>query len=401
MGPPYELWIALRYLKTRRAQTFASLISWLSVGGVAVGVAALTTVVSVMTGFQETLRDKIIGAQAHAVVYPMGAVLHGAGELAEAVAAVEGVMSATPFALGQAMAAGAKGTHGAVIKGIDGGDPVVRRALEPLVVEGGFAGLVEGQAGALVGRELARTLGVGPGALVQVVAPRDGVPRLQALRVVGVFSAGMYDYDANLMLVSLATAQGLFGLGDGATGVEVRGSDPYAAPALARELESRLGPRYWVRDWTQQNRALFTSLKLQKAVLALILGLILLVAAFNVAAALIMVVLEKTRDIGILRAMGATRASIRRVFALEGLATGGLGAALGAALGLGLCAVLRRQTLFRLPSDVYFIDTLPVVVEPRVFAAVAAGAVALCYLAALYPAWRASGLDPVETIRDG
>jgi lipoprotein-releasing system permease protein len=231
------------------------------------------------------------------------------------------------------------------------------------------------------------------------MVPRGAVPTIRAYRVAGLFASGMYDLDSGFAFLPLAATQDLLQLGDAVTNVELRLDDVYAAPQIARRVEQALGPRYWVRDWMEMNRILFRALKLQKTTLSLILALIVVVAAFNVAATLIMVVMEKHREIGILKSLGASNRTIRRLFALEGLLIGGVGAAAGVVLGLGICEVLHRYPLIKLPGDVYYVDRLPVSVHPGLFVLIAAGAVLLCYLATLYPCWQAARLDPVEIIR--
>jgi len=405
LAASYELGIALRYLRARRGELFISLITWISVGGVAVGVTALIVVLSVMTGFEEDLRDKILGTNAHVVVYPMGRTLENPAAVAAEVEQVGGVLAATPFAVSQVMLVAGGSVQGAVFRGIDVASAGRATDIERFLVQGSLADLLGDVPGLLVGREMARNLGLVLGDAVQVVSPAGSptplglIPRMRAFRVAGIFASGMYEYDTSFLFVSLDTAQDFLRLGEGVSGIEVRVSDIYGARAVARAVQDRIGPRYWTRDWMEMNRNLFSALKLEKITMFVILALIVLVAAFNIAATLIMVVLEKARDIGILKSMGAASRSIRRIFMFEGLVIGGLGTTLGLGGGWLLCVLLKRYKFIELPSDVYYIDTLPVVMKPEVFILVGVCAVALCFLATLYPSWQASRLDPVEILR--
>ncbi|MDF1555271.1 MAG: ABC transporter permease [Deferrisomatales bacterium] len=398
MEQPFELWVALRYLKARRGTAFISLITWLSVGGVAVGVAALGVVFSVMTGFEQTLQDKILGANAHVMVSGMGGPIEDPAAAVAGAEAVAGVRSATPVVYAQVMLGTGGTVEGAVVRGVpfDGDRPPP--LLQRFLVGGDLAGLTA-RGGLVLGTELAKKLGVAVGDVVQVMVPRGSVPTIRPYRVAGRFSSGMYDLDSGFAFLPLAATQDLLQLGHAVTNLELRLDDVYAARQVARQVEQALGPRYWVRDWMEMNRILFRALKLQKTTLSLILALIVVVAAFNVAATLIMVVMEKNREIGILKSLGATNRSIRRLFAMEGMLIGTVGATAGLVLGLAICAVLHRYPIIKIPGDVYYVDHLPVSVQPGMFALIAAGALALCYLATLYPCWQASRLDPVEIIR--
>ncbi len=405
MELPYELWIALRYMKARRREAFISLITWISVGGVALGVTALIVVLSVMTGFERDLRDKILGTNAHVVVYSMGGTIRGYRDAVSRIEQVDGVVAAAPFVASQVMVMAGGTVQGALLRGVDVASVSRATDLGRFLVEGSLADLTAGGPGLVVGREMARNMGLMVGDMVQLVSPSGGltpmgmVPRIRAFRVVGLFASGMYDFDTGIVFTSLREAQDFLRMGDGVSGIEVRVADLYRARSVAREIERRLGSGFWARDWIEMNRNLFSALKLEKTAMFIILALIVLVAAFNIASTLIMVVLEKTREIGILKSMGATNRSIRRIFVLEGLVIGGLGTAAGLVGGWGLCALLKRYRFIHLPSDVYYIDTLPVVMEPGVFVLVGLCALALSFLATLYPSWQASRLDPVEIIR--
>ena len=405
MELPYELWIALRYLRARRREMFISLITWISVGGVAVGVMALVVVLSVMTGFERDLRDKILGANAHVVVQSVAGPLENYRDLAGRIERLEGVVAATPYVASQVMLLVGGTVQGALLRGVDPGSVARATELARFMVQGSLENLAREPAGLVVGQEMARNLGILPGDVVQVVSPSGGltpmgmIPRVRAFRVVGVFASGMYEFDTGVVITSLRAAQDFLRAGDRVDGIEVRVTDIYRARDVARAIERNLGARVWARDWMEMNRNLFSALKLEKTAMFVILALIVLVAAFNIASSLIMVVLEKTREIGILKSMGATARSIRRIFVLEGMVIGGLGTLGGIVGGWILCYLLDRYRFIKLPSDVYYIDTLPVVMEPEVFAGVALCALVLCFLATLYPSWQAARLDPVETLR--
>jgi lipoprotein-releasing system permease protein len=405
MTYPYELWIALRYLKARRRELFISLITWISVAGVALGVTALIVVLSVMTGFEEDLRDKILGANAHVVVLPMGGGLNDYEGVVRAVRSVEGVTGATPFAMSQVMVTAGGSVVGAMFRGIEPDSARKVIDIDRFLIRGSLRDLQGDVPGILIGREMARNMGLLVGDRVQVVSPMGSstpvgiVPRLRTFRIAGIFASGMYEYDTTFVFVALKEAQDFLRLGGSVSGVEVRVKDIYEARDIARRIERSLGPGVVARDWSEMNRNLFSALKLEKKVMSIILALIVLVAAFNITSTLIMVVLEKSREIAILKSMGATNRSIRRIFVLEGMVIGCVGTAAGLLGGWLLCFLLRKYQFIELPSDVYYIAKLPVVIRPEIFALVALCAVALSLLATLYPSWQASRLDPVDTLR--
>jgi lipoprotein-releasing system permease protein len=405
------LWIAARYLRRRRQSGFITLLTGFSIAGVAVGVTALLTVLAVMNGFESEIQTRIAGTDAHVVLLGETAsgVKHG-DELAERARLVPGVVGVAPFTYTKAMVIHGGVTEGLVVKGVNlraergvttVGDNILP-ALDsiPRVTP-------EGEPGIVLGSDLAARLGVQVGGRV-VLASLAGaaqsalgvVPRLRAFRLVGIFTSGLYTYDSSFGFTSVGAAQDFFELGGAVTGIEVKLADMFDAPAAASRLLTALDePGLRSNNWIELNRNLFTWMKLEKAVMFVILALIVLVAAFNIVSTLFMVVLEKRRDIGVLKSLGASRVVVLQVFLCEGLLIGGLGTGIGAALGGGLIAVLRRYPFVRLPGDVYFIEKLPVRPEAGDFAAVILAALTLCLAAALYPAWRASLLDPVEAIR--
>lgn len=405
------LWIAARYLRSRPRSGFVTLLTGISIAGVAVGVTALLTVLAVMNGFENEIQKRIAGTDAHVVL--LGANTAGVAEpgaLAARLRAEPGVTGVAPFTYAKAMLFRDGVTEGLVVKGVDlaaerGVTTVganIRPALE--AIPDRTAG---GEPGIVLGSELAARLGVGVGDVLLLAMLRADAasafgwaPKLKAFRLVGVFSSGLYTYDSSFGFTSVAAAQEFFELGEAVTGVEVRLADMFDAPAAAKRLLAASGRAdLRANNWMEMNRNLFTWMKLEKTVMFLILALIVLVAAFNIVSTLFMVVMEKRLDIGVLKTMGAEPRLVLRVFLLEGLLIGGLGTALGAALGAGLIAVLARYPFVRLPGDVYFIERLPVRAEAGDFAAVILAALVLCMAAAWYPAWRAARIDPIEAIR--
>ena len=410
----YELFIGLRYLKAKRKQTFVSLITLISIAGVMVGVTALIVVIAVMNGFKEDLRDKILGVTSHVVISRFDGNISKYQEVRAKVGEVSGVSAATPFIYTQVMISSRKAISGAVLRGIEPKTaskvinlPKNLRAgsLEELEAENKPEGM-RSTPGIILGNELARNIGALRGDPVTVISPLGRltplgrVPRSQTFRVAGIFDSGMYEYDSTIAYVSLWAAQRFLGIGDRVTGIEVRVDDIYAADRVARAIGKALdGYPYWSRDWMRMNKNLFSALKLEKIVMFIILTLIILVAAFNIVGTLIMVVIEKTRDIAILKSMGATRRSIMKIFMIEGAVIGLVGTLLGLLGGYTLCTLLATYKFIELPSDVYYISTLPVQMNPLDVALIAVAAIVITLAASVYPAWQASRFDPAEAIR--
>lgn len=410
----YEMFIGLRYLKAKRKQTFVSLITLISIAGVMVGVTALIVVIAVMNGFKEDLRDKILGVTSHVVISRFDGNISKYQEVRAKVGEVSGVNAATPFIYTQVMISSRKAISGAVLRGIEPKTaskvinlPKNLRAgsLEELEAENKPEGM-RSTPGIILGNELARNIGASRGEPVTVISPLGRltplgrVPRSQTFRVAGIFDSGMYEYDSTIAYVSLWAAQRFLGIGDRVTGIEVRVDDIYEADRVARAIGKALdGYPYWSRDWMRMNKNLFSALKLEKIVMFIILTLIILVAAFNIVGTLIMVVIEKTRDIAILKSMGATRRSIMKIFLIEGAVIGLVGTLLGLLGGYTLCTLLATYKFIELPSDVYYISTLPVQMNPLDVALIALAAIVITLAASVYPAWQASRFDPAEAIR--
>lgn len=410
----YEMFIGLRYLKAKRKQTFVSLITLISIAGVMVGVTALIVVIAVMNGFKEDLRDKILGVTSHVVISRFDGNISKYQEVRAKVGEVSGVNAATPFIYTQVMISSRKAISGAVLRGIEPktASKVINLpknlrtgSLEELEAENKPEGM-RSTPGIILGNELARNIGASRGEPVTVISPLGRltplgrVPRSQTFRVAGIFDSGMYEYDSTIAYVSLWAAQRFLGIGDRVTGIEVRVDDIYEADRVARAIGKALGGYpYWSRDWMRMNKNLFSALKLEKIVMFIILTLIILVAAFNIVGTLIMVVIEKTRDIAILKSMGATRRSIMKIFMIEGAVIGLVGTLLGLLGGYTLCTLLATYKFIELPSDVYYISTLPVQMNPLDVALIALAAIVITLAASVYPAWQASRFDPAEAIR--
>jgi lipoprotein-releasing system permease protein len=413
----YELFIALRYLRAKRKEAFISLITIISTLGMVIGVMTLNIVLAVFTGFEEDLRDRILGFNPHVVVLTFGGVVMDYPDVIRRVTEVPEVVAAAPFIYGQVMLSAQESVTGAVIRGVPPADQVVD--LQRYLTEGSVEALTvrrrvpvgRGENGTvelptlIVGRELARRLNVTVGDALNVISPitsASGVgmaPRMTRFAVVGLFDSGMAEYDASLAYMDLEVAQDFFGMGDGVTGVEVRITDLFAAKAIGTQIAKRLGFPFLVRDWMEINRNLFAALRVGKAVYFIVLLLIVLVAAFNIISTLIMVVMEKRKDIGILKSMGAPRAGVGRIFVYKGMMVGLVGTLLGNLGALGACLLLQRYRFVELPRDVYSIDTLQVRIYPEYFLAVTIASLLICWLSTLYPARQAARLAPVDVIR--
>ncbi len=406
---PFELQIALRYLTARRKQAFISVISLVSTLGVTLGVTALILALALMTGLQQELRTRILGATAHVFVWIQGT--DGLSPAAEAAALgrVPGVAGAAPAILGKALISTGRGEAFITLKGVDpaleGGVTDIASAM----TAGGLAALadVEGAPpGLLIGTDLARQLGVAVGDEVTILTPQGtlspmGVlPRSRRLRVAGLFTLGLFEFDSAYGFVSLPMARRLVGESDVAL-MQVRVTDIYAAQQVADRITATLGPRYLTQTWAELNRALFSALWLEKMAISITIGLIVMVAALNIVASLVLLVMEKSPDIAILKTMGAPARSVMVIFMLQGLLIGAVGTAAGTGLGWGLATLADRYQLIRVPIDVYQIAYVPFVVEGLDLAVVVASALVICFLATLYPSRQAAELDPAEALRFG
>lgn len=406
-----ELFIGRRYLRAKQKQAFISLITFLSVAGVTVGVMALIIVLAVMAGFEKDLKSKILNVNAHITLQSLTPMVDYR-RVIETVTQTPGVESATPLIEDQAMLSfGSSRTSAAQIRGVD--LPTAGRVFKNLDTDP----LIEHEKnrqedpnlkpGIILGKDLADYLGISEGNTVHLITSR-GKPSpigiipapAKPYQVVGLFESGMYEYDRYLSFTSLSDAQKLKGMDDEVNIIEICVDDIYQAASIREKLMETLGFGFYSMDWTEKNKNLWSALELEKAVMFIILTLIVMVAAFNIASTLIMMVMEKKKDIAILRAMGATDRQVRRIFVFKGMVIGLIGTLLGDCLGIILCELLKRYQFIELPSDVYFISKLPADWQTLDVVTISLAALVICFLATLYPAHQASRMNPVEAIRN-
>jgi lipoprotein-releasing system permease protein len=406
---PYELTVALRYLTAKRKQAFISVISAISVIGVAVGVMAVLISLGLMTGLQGEIRSRILGATAHLTVYRNGgAPFEEYRDVVQKVREVPGVLGSAPAFYGKGLITSATGSALATLKGIRVEDERSVTDLQAHLEEGSLEGFDDPQdtsGPVLLGRELAGSLNVGVGDVVSVTSPQGrltpmGVlPRVTKFRVAGIVRTGLFEFDSSWAYLPLASAQRMFGEVDRATLVEVRVKEIFQVRRLARDVLARLGEGYVSTDWIQMNQSLFSALWLEKTAIALTIGLIVMVAALNIVATLVLMVMEKHKDIAILVSMGASRGAMMRIFMLQGTVIGAVGTTVGATLGVLACHVLDRYQLLKVPEDVYQISHVPFRLLPGDAAIVILGALLICFVATLHPARGAAKLDPAEALR--
>ena len=411
----YELFIGLRYLRARRQETFISLITVISVLGVMIGVMTLNVVMAVMTGFEETLRDRLLGINAHIALLKSGDQLSEYEELVQQVIKQEGVVAAAPAIYGQVMLTSGSRVSGVVVRGVDPDRVNAVVDLQRYMKQGSIAGLKQQNPvqvqdrtimlpGVIMGERLAAQLGVFVGSPIQVVSPLGSptaigvIPKVRRFVVTGLLNTGMSEIDSTLVFMGLADAQKFFELGDAVSNIEIRVDDVNQSREIADRIQLQLGFPYLTEDWTRLWPNLFSALQLEKTVYFLVLLLMVLIGAFNIISTLVMVVMEKRKDIAILMSMGATRASIRKIFLLKGFIIGIVGTTLGLLLGLLVCTLI-AQYRFELPKDVFLISTVPVRIYFSNFMIVTLASFIVCLLASIYPARQAAKLDPVEIIR--
>ena len=417
MKYPFEIFLGLRYLRSKRKRSAISVLTWLSVGGVAIGVMALNVVLSVMNGFDDDLKSKIVGLNAHIIVSGFqNRPISNFNEITDTIRKMEHVKEVGPYIEGQALARSRERSLGVMVWGVDPDRPQAITDLDKYLWEAkatdlktppnNGAGLNER---IFIGSELARRLQVAVGDdLVMFLpvlqqTPMGMMPQSVKFQIVGVLSTGMYDYDSAYTYVSLPIAQKMFKLGDTVTGVAVKVDDVDLAPAIAKEIREKFHGEYFVQDWLQMNHNLFVALQTEKWVMGIILSLIVLVAALNIVNPLTMMVIEKTKEIGILKAMGGTDKSITLIFIFEGMLIGIVGIMVGLFGGFILCEIIAKVPI-SMPGGgmVYYIDRLPVKVDPKTcYVIIPIMSVVLCFLATLYPARQAAKLEPVDAIRFG
>jgi lipoprotein-releasing system permease protein len=413
----YEFFIGKRHLTTTKRHAFTSLITILSILGIIIGVMALITVLAVMSGFESEIRDRILSVQSHITLSHRGAGIADYEQVVSDISTMSHIKSVLPFAVTQVMFRSAAGVTGGVLKGINPKSaeavlgPTIFKNLTPLDQklrqknnDGKQIGVPPG---IILGRELAATLGVIEGDPVYVVLSSGGIspvghmPAVKRFEVTGIFEIGMYEYDAAFAYINLTEAMRTMHI-QTVNGIEIEVDDLFKADVIADRIVAKLGGYpYFARDWMSKNHTLFSALKLEKQAMFIILTLIILVAAFNIASSLIMIVTNKRKEIGILKAMGATKSSIRRIFVMEGMIIGATGTVLGVLGGLALCFLLKRYEFIKLASDVYYITTLPVQVKFMHVGGIVLAALGICFMATIYPANHAATIDPVEAIRYG
>jgi lipoprotein-releasing system permease protein len=420
---PYEIFVGLRYLRAKRRNRTISLNTVVSIAGITLGVAALIGTVGIMTGFKEDIQAKILGTTAHIIVQDrIKESMSDYDPVTKQVATVPGVVAATPFVLKQVLLTTQTGVQGIVIRGIDPQREGTVTELAKNLSTGQLADLsrpvkvkqspiddptspaVETEKpGIILGKELALRLGVFVGDTVNVVSPVGPisaigmVPKIRTFALVALFQSGMYEYDSSLAYIDLAEAQKFFSMGQTVTGIEIKVTDVFRAAETARSVEQSLGFAYGARDWMQMNRNLFSALKLEKTMMFLLLVLITIVASFNIVSTLTMIVTEKQKEIAILKAMGATRKSIRRIFMLNGLIIGLSGTAIGIPLGYTFLWLI--QTFWTLDPTVYYISRIPVHVQAMDVLLVAGSAIVISFAATVYPSLQAAKLEPVAALR--
>jgi len=413
MYHPLELYIGLRYTRSKRRSNFISFISATSMMGIFLGVTALITVLSVMNGFEKELRERILGMASHATVSELHGRLSQWPLLSHELSGQPHVLGVAPYIQVEAMLTNGRLVSGALTRGVQ---PELESSVSDVaehMKKGDFDALKSGEYGIIVGAELARALGVGINDKVTVITPQAGVtpagilPRLRRFTVVGIFEVGMYEYDRATAFMHIQDAARLYDMGDEVTGLRLKLDDMFRAPEIAHELESKLGPEYWLSNWTRQHANFFKAVKTEKRVMFIILLLIVSVAAFNIVATMVMVVNDKQSDIAILRTLGLSPGRIMAIFIIQGSVIGLLGTILGVTGGVLLALNVETivpavesmfQTKF-LPPDVYYISDLPSDLHVEDVIRIALVAFLLSVLATLYPAWRAARTQPAEALR--
>jgi lipoprotein-releasing system permease protein len=405
----FELFVSLRYLLARRKQAFISIISLISILGVGLGVASLIVVLGVMNGFSQNLRDKILGVNAHVIVMSYQGGIADYEEITQKLKSVPDIKGITPFIYSEMMLSAPGGVKGVVLRGID---PVAAKtvlglaqdmkkgSLENLQNPGQFPGII-------IGHELASRLGLTIGSKVNILSPTGKKsaagfsPKIEIFEVRGIFKTGMYEYDSSLAYTTISDCQKMLGFKkDLVSGLEIRLKDVYKAEVTGKKINELLGGYpFYVRNWMEMNQNLFSALKLEKTAMGVILAMIILVGSFSIITTLVMLVMEKTKDIAIMMSMGATTAMIRRIFMLQGLIIGFIGTSLGYVLGFSISLLLKKYQFIKLPADVYYLDHLPVLLKWPDMITIGLTAMLLCFLATIYPARQAARLKPSEALR--
>ena len=405
----FETFVALRYLFALRKQSFISVISLFAVCGVAIGVGALIVVIGVMNGFSTDLRDKILGVNAHILITSVRGGIKDYREMAEEAKTVPGVIGVTPFVYSEVMLSTRSGVKGVVLRGIDPGTSDTVLSLSKDMVSGNVANLdANGDTpGIIIGSELAKRLGLTEGSEVNLLSPsgRSGAagftPKVRRFVVAGVFRTGMFEYDSSLGYVTIPAARSLLGFkGDVVSGLEISVDDVYNVAHISKLLKEKIGSfTVYVRHWQEMNANLFAALQLEKSAMFIILAMIVLVGSFSIVTTLVMLVIQKTKDIAVLMSIGADSASVRRIFMMQGTFIGLAGTVIGYLIGVPVSLLLKKYQFIKLPSNVYPVDYLPVRLEALDLVLIGAAAFLLCFLATIYPARRAAALSPSDALR--
>lgn len=405
MRLPYTFLIAFRYLKSRKRYKSISINTIISLMGVIVGVMALIIVMSVMGGFHNDLHKKILGVNAHIVVSSFSGQIHLYERLTEDLKKFPGVISAAPFTMGQVMVAHRNNAQGVLIRGIIPDLEKTTTNFDEYIKKGSLQSLKGSKNSIIIGKELAAMLGVVVGNEIDIISPVGDIgpfgmiPKTRKFKVVAIFEVGMYEYDSSLAITTIEAAQDFFELPKAANGIEIKVADPFKAKAIRENIKEAIGYPFNVRDWMDMNKNLFSALKLEKLAMFIILTLVVIVASFNIVSTLIMNVIEKEREIAILKTMGATNQGIMLIFMLQGFLIGLIGTLIGLAGGTIVCYILDTWQLIKLPGDVYYLSHLPVKMDVFDTVVVTVSAILISFLSTIYPSWQASKLDPVEALR--
>lgn len=406
----FEWFVGLRYLRAKHRHGFISLISFISVAGITVGVIALIVVLAVYSGFTGGLRDQILGVNSHIIVQQLGGKISDYREVRKKILSVKNVTGATPYLYAQTLLSSGAGGNGVVLRGMEPRSAEHVVGLARQMIKGSIFDLVNNDnprlPNIILGRTLAADLRVGVGDRIRLISPSGPltpmgiIPKVKTCRVSGIFKSGMNEYDSTLAYMSLADVQQFLGLGDVAHGIEVTVTEKELdhADRIAENIVKKLGMGFIAKDWMMMNHNLFAAFKLEKIGMFICMALIILVAALNIISALVMVVMEKSRDIAILKSMGATSRSIMKIFFIQGLVIAVTGTTLGVIGGLSLCELLSRYKFIELPSNVYPMTTLPIKVLPMDVTIVAVSSIIITLLATLYPSWKASTVQPAEVL---
>lgn len=394
-----ETLIGLRYLRSKRKEAFIAFTTWIAVSGIAIGVMALIVVIAVMTGFQEEIKTRILGINPHILILSLEGEIKNPHNIVSVIRGEKGITHAFPFVQFQGLIQGRRQHSGVVVKGVN---PEDVDFLKGIIKSGGIDALKE-KGRVLIGRELSRLLGLFVGDDIYLMVPYGGIspsgliPDTLRLKVGGIVETGIYDVDNVMVIMSLEDVQRFTGYG--ITGIEVRLKDAYMANEIKDVVVKKLGAPFFGRTWIEMNRNLFSALRLEKIAMFIILALIIFVASFNIISSLVMTVMEKKKDIAILKSIGAKRKTIMKIFIVEGLSIGIVGAIFGSIFGYGLCEIIRRYKIVSLPQDIYYITSLPVKISFLDVGLVTSITMLICLLSTLYPSYKASRVDPVEVLR--